>query len=492
MGKEDCLFLDILTTAFYHNESNLAVMVWIHGGFFFSGDSHSSSYNLDYFVDEHIVSIKLNYRLGFLGFYHSKKIFGNMGIKDQLIALKWIKKNIKYFGGDPKKITIMGESAGAVCVSYLIQTPLSKGLFQRAIMQSGNTLTGWAIARKPSSITKMMLKLNKMLIKFVDKVSDGVSGFFSVFLPGLKMAFDTALDPLQGLLYAPVKEKENPTAIHLNDTYKILDKCENGSFVPIMIGFNKNEGRTITEHNIVTKFLSIVLNNIYSIFSSSLLPKDVQKLANCSDLGTEIKKYYKLSSYNDTAKFIGDVFFVEPTVQYVKMFSKCNKVYFYRFSYNDAGHGDDLYFLFANFFYKLITYKERLVSKKMVKIWSHFIKYGYPRKKNKSLTWPESAHDNNYVYMDISRKLSLTNLSSSPHSETLTFWKKIYKKCGLGHLKLFCLNYIFIFFEKDSLYFYESKRASNLTHQNEVRLVKQKITMTGLKFNQDTHHLDII
>lgn len=141
--SENCLYLNIWTPA-RTTEEALPVMVWIHGGSFVNGASSYEDYDGEQFARSGVVLVNINYRLGIFGFLAHPALTeeagghsGNYGILDQVAALKWIKENIKNFGGDPNKVTIFGNSAGSLSVCYLTATPLAEGLFQRAIAQSG-------------------------------------------------------------------------------------------------------------------------------------------------------------------------------------------------------------------------------------------------------------------------------------------------------------------------------------------------------------------
>lgn len=123
------------------------VLVFIHGGAFITGSNNSKVYSPSFLMTEDIVFVTTNYRVGILGFLRlndtSLGVTGNAGLKDQALALKWIQKNISKFGGDPGNVTIFGESAGSASVSYQVLSPASKGLFHKAIMQSGCALNPW-------------------------------------------------------------------------------------------------------------------------------------------------------------------------------------------------------------------------------------------------------------------------------------------------------------------------------------------------------------
>ena len=155
---EDCLYLNVWSPDV--KDSNLRpVLVWIHGGSFYIGGSSFDLYNgemLSAKADAVIVTI--NYRVSTLGFLYSDEVTnirGNQGMWDQAMALRWVKENIRQFGGDPDKITIMGESAGSQSVSLHILSPISRDLFANAIMMSGSALM--KVVLKPEEMVKDFL-----------------------------------------------------------------------------------------------------------------------------------------------------------------------------------------------------------------------------------------------------------------------------------------------------------------------------------------------
>ena len=147
---EDCLFLNVWTPAGIENKSKLPVMVWIHGGaFVFGSGVQPDSMSLP-FIKQGVILVTINYRLGRLGFFafpalsqeHPGEPKGNYAYMDQVAALKWVQKNIAAFGGDPHNVTIFGESAGGVSVHSLLTIPAAKGLFHKAIIESGGGRNG--------------------------------------------------------------------------------------------------------------------------------------------------------------------------------------------------------------------------------------------------------------------------------------------------------------------------------------------------------------
>jgi para-nitrobenzyl esterase len=143
--SEDCLYLNVWTKSLDKSATRRPVLVWIHGGGFFAGFGGEERHSGVRLAKKGPVIVTLNYRLGAFGFlahpafaaespYHAA---GNYGLLDQLAALRWVQRNIARFGGDPSRVTIFGESAGGMSVGSLIASPLAKGLFQRAILESG-------------------------------------------------------------------------------------------------------------------------------------------------------------------------------------------------------------------------------------------------------------------------------------------------------------------------------------------------------------------
>lgn len=140
---EDCLFLNVWTSGL--DNAKRPVMVWIHGGAFTIGSGSDPMYDTDTLPKRgNVVLVTINYRLGMLGFLRLKDATGgkipatgNEGLMDQVAALKWVRDNIAAFGGDPKNVTVFGESAGGMSIGCLMAMPSAKGLFQKGILESG-------------------------------------------------------------------------------------------------------------------------------------------------------------------------------------------------------------------------------------------------------------------------------------------------------------------------------------------------------------------
>ena len=149
-SSEDCLFVNVWRPAGAAPDAKLPVMVWIHGGAFVFGSGSAPSFSGVRFAKQGVILVTLNYRLGRLGFFafpalsreNPEELKGNYAYMDQIAALKRVHRNIAVFGGNPENVTIFGESAGGVSVHILLTSPLSRGLLQRAISESGGARDG--------------------------------------------------------------------------------------------------------------------------------------------------------------------------------------------------------------------------------------------------------------------------------------------------------------------------------------------------------------
>lgn len=232
---EDCLYLNVWTGAASPKEKR-PVLVWIYGGGFTSGGSACPIYDGEAMAKKGIVFVSINYRVGIFGFFahpestneSGKHASGNYGIMDQVAALKWVNKNIAAFGGDPNNVTIAGQSAGSMSVNCLVATALAKGLFQKAIAQSGaNFSNGNASLQKAEEEGSAIMKslkansvkeLREMPAEEVMKQGQGFRGpiidgyvlpdaIVNVFKDGKenKVALLTGWNQDEGLMFGPAK-----------------------------------------------------------------------------------------------------------------------------------------------------------------------------------------------------------------------------------------------------------------------------------------------
>src|SRR5271165_167727 len=231
--SEDCLYLNVWTPAAPWGAERLAVLVWVHGGGFVVGSGSEPRYDGTRLAARGIVVVTLNHRLNALGFLAHPELScesghgasGNYGMLDLVAALQWVRRNIETFGGDADMVTIAGESAGSEAVSALMASPLAKGLFVRAIGESG------AMFATPSRFLAPLPEAEADGIAFMRKVG-------AANLRGLREApAEAILAAAPGLGYRPIVDgrflPKPPAAIFA---------AREQSDVPLMAGWNRDEG----------------------------------------------------------------------------------------------------------------------------------------------------------------------------------------------------------------------------------------------------------
>lgn len=246
--SEDCLYLNVWTAAKTANEKR-PVMMWIHGGGNISGASQTPANDGEALARQGAVVVSINYRLGIFGYFAhpllSKeslhKVSGNYGLLDQIAALKWIRKNIKAFGGDPGNVTIFGESAGAINVCYLMASPFAKGLFHRAIAESGNALGPRSSRhlREPWYAIEPMEKQGERLAKDLgcSEAADPLAALRALSAEKLLEGSKATMGFTPGNTFAPVVDGW----VLPNDIKTIFDAGRQ-NLVPLIVGSNADEG----------------------------------------------------------------------------------------------------------------------------------------------------------------------------------------------------------------------------------------------------------
>ncbi|MDR2461046.1 MAG: carboxylesterase family protein [Deltaproteobacteria bacterium] len=390
--SEDCLSLNIWTKEAGNAEARLPVFIFIHGGGFAIGSSGQpmfgrfsfgkklkSLYDGSFLAGQGIVVVTCNYRLGALGFLASNETLkrhgttGNWGLLDQLKAIEWVKNNIEAFGGDPTEITVGGESAGSMSVSALIVSPLAKGLFQRAILQSGTIFSFPQVPVARGDLTKG-IKVGNIMLSLMG-LEDNEEGFLALQkvpagtlakLSALNMNF-TKLSPFAMF----------PVADGYVIPFNPLEKMAQGEFnqVPLLLGTNGDEG---------------------SIF----IPEkaDIRELesSEITFLGSKALKFFLelsglsgLKPYERTRKAIAYAVFTAGTKRLADLYSKYQNTYVYNFNYSSIParmlglgphHAAELPFIF-NTLPKLSLvwgFHAKKLSKEIQLRWVSFIKTGIP------------------------------------------------------------------------------------------------------------------
>ncbi|KAJ3619367.1 hypothetical protein MTP99_005055 [Tenebrio molitor] len=448
-GSENCLVLNVYTkTILDEKKKNLRpVLFWIHGGGFVFGSGSEDLYAPDYLITEDVVMVTINYRLGILGFLQledpSLGVPGNAGMKDMVMALKWVQKNIDKFGGDPNNVTIFGESAGGAAIHLLLLSPMSKGLFHKAIAQSGCVLNPWVQATP--GLTRIAKDLNletsdeKSILRFLMKNS--VEELYEVQNKIRNNIGASELRP-----FGVVVEKNSNEPAFLRDEPVTLLAEKKFHQVPFMIGFTSSEGMCFEVFKDP--------NNPDRPTIEDLIPWGLgyePGTAESQALATKIKKFYfgdeEPSQKNISKRYdlMTDVMFLDgiyntvlnqyyvskaPTYLYqvsieteLNFFKKITKA-----TVPGVSHCDDLGYLFKHFASPKIepgSIEEKSVTR-FVKLWTNFAKYGNPTPdKNDSVldvVW-KPVTGKELDYLDIGKDLVAR---TNPYFERLNFWKEIY------------------------------------------------------------------
>src|SRR5690606_32895198 len=266
-GKsEDCLYLNVWTPAKSPDEK-LPVLVWIYGGGFSFGSTSDPVHNGEHLARKGVVLVSVAYRVGQLGFLahpelsaeNPNHVSGNYGLLDQIAGLQWIQKNIAAFGGDPNKVTILGESAGGISVSMLCTSPLAKGLFHGAISQSGGSFGPTRKITYPGENMKTL----------ADAEADGVDYAEKL---GVKSIAELRAIPADKLLLGMGMGGGWP----ITDGYVLPDNqirmYEAGNFndTPVLVRYNSDEGASFTRTRNPAEFIQSVKER-YGKYADSLL-----------------------------------------------------------------------------------------------------------------------------------------------------------------------------------------------------------------------------
>jgi para-nitrobenzyl esterase len=251
--SEDCLFLNVWTAA--KAGAKRPVMVWIHGGALTRGSSSNRTYDGRALAKKGVVLVTINYRLGALGYLAHPELTaespehssGNYGVLDQIAALKWVQRNISKFGGDPGRVTIFGESAGSWSVNALVATPLTKGLFHRAIGESGGLFS-----------SQPYLSQDKGTILSAEKV-----GVAFAKAAGVERLSELRAMSAEKLIEALGKGdgRRFRTAVNV-DGWVLPDEIRNifaqgkHQAVPVIVGSNANEMTSLTTPALIPKTMT--------------------------------------------------------------------------------------------------------------------------------------------------------------------------------------------------------------------------------------------
>jgi para-nitrobenzyl esterase len=423
--SEDCLTLNIWAPAGKNNE-HLPVMVWIYGGGFEAGSTSEPRQDGENLARKGVIVVSMNYRLGIFGFFASQQLAkespqhaaGNYGLLDQAVALQWVHKNISVFGGDPKNITIFGESAGSFSVSALMASPLSRNLISHAVGESGGAFGKGGITFSS--------------LDFVAKENEAYS---KEVLHAGNLAALRAIDGNE--LLKIVTEKREGDAFHFGpdiDGYFLTASIPNTfaagqqAQIPLIAGWNKDEGSVGDEGD----------SGAFTVQKLKLLA-DKKFGANAE----EFLKVYKARNDQEAVRaaddFMGDTFIAFATWAWLEAHVKSGaSVFRFRFdlaSPGEAGHpetksafhSDEIEYVFGTldsrkgFAWRPEDYK---LSEQIQTYWTNFAKTGNPNGKDVP-DWPLYSAKSNWPVMHLDQT---SQARPDGHRDRYLFLQRVWPK----------------------------------------------------------------
>ncbi len=360
--SEDCLYLNVWTGAKKQDEKR-PVMVWIYGGAFVGGTTSFPTTDGTSFAKKGVVLVSVAYRVGPMGFLahpelskESGKGSGAYGIQDQIAGLKWVKENITRFGGDPSNVTIFGESAGGMSVGILVASPMARGLFQRAISESGGAVSPSRGSLKTAEEQgkAFLSKLGANDIKAAralsaETIQQGLKGGMGGFWPVADGA--TII--------------ENP--------YELF---EAGKFndTPILVGTNSNEGRLFATQKTTSAGFEQMIQKRFAAAADAFL----KAYPHATDA----------EATRSNQDIMRDSIFAWPTWAWAKLQSRNgkNKVFVYYYDHrtpaspDGSDHAAEISYVFGNLggFGGSSGPEDKALSELMGSYWVNFAKNGDP------------------------------------------------------------------------------------------------------------------
>jgi para-nitrobenzyl esterase len=396
-GSEDCLTLNVYAPAHEPHNAKLPVMLWIHGGGYAGGASSEPRHNGNFLPLKGVVLVTFNYRLGVFGFLALPELTaeqrgssGNYGLMDMVAALHWVKKNIAAFGGDPNCVTIFGESAGSFAVSTLMAAPSARGLFHRAIGESGGALASGTLSME--SLVIAGAKHSAWAKEAGGHTLDELRAWSTEQILA-------ATAKQNGVRFVPVIDGKFLSQSVL-DTYQSGKQAK----VPLLAGFNRDEGASFATGITAEKWQAIAKQRYAGTADAFLLlypgPTDEMALRSAADFG-------------------GDQFIAYGTWKWMEIDRKTGGKNIYRYKFDLAAppskfhpgsyafHSDDIEYVFGTLDTRpgaVWRPEDYALSEQMMSYWTNFAKNGDPNgvdgRAQRLPTWPKYTDRDPVLHLD--------------------------------------------------------------------------------------------
>jgi len=396
--SEDCLFLNVYAPAGATAHSKLPVMFWIHGGGYGAGASSEPRHNGDFLPTKGVVLVTINYRLGVFGFLATEDLAkeangasGNYGLLDMVAALQWVKANIVKFGGDPDNVTIFGESAGSFAVSVLMASPMARGLFQKAIGESGSAFANMP----PIGTLEAKEKKDGAWV-----ASLGVSSTQEL----RTWSTEKILEAANGKL-----KYGNPPYVDgrlLTEPVEATYAAGKQAHVPLLAGWNRDEDRSLANGMTVEK---------WKAYADEHFEEGAEEFLKLYPGETDEQAARSAADYG------GDKFIAFGAWKWIEAHRTTGMSPVYRYHFELAAlpskyhpivaafHSDDIEYVFGTLDTRpgeTIRPEDRKMSEQMMSYWTNFAKTGDPNGPGLP-EWPRYGKDDELLHLD-------STITSSP------------------------------------------------------------------------------
>ncbi|XP_029728682.2 esterase B1 [Aedes albopictus] len=458
VGSEKGLYLNVFTPSIGdESEQRFPVMIYIHGGGFIAGTGSSFFYDPVYFVQEGVVVVTLNYRLGPLGFlsFPSAGISGNAGLKDQLLVFKWVKENISQFGGDPNNVTVFGESAGSISTYLHYLSKNSSQYFNRVICQSGIPSTETFFQTAGDEKARALAKILGYNGSSDAEVLQTLLNAPAEDLIKYQHKVLTPEEKRMGVHFAfmPVIEATESEDSIITETPETIIKSSRSLHKPIIDGCNSGEG-------ILSLFLMNRRVHLGNVDPARFVPiflkssKDVDR----TELGQQIKRFYfddkhvNKNTHNELCDVMADNYFITNSVinsEWLAKYQPNVPHYHYRFTFDGqfsltkklfnqthlkgACHGDDVFYMFSPPYLPKLpeTSDECSIRRTFVRLWTNFAKYDDPspdHDKDLQIKWKPISKTNNTstdFKLECLEIDKVPKMIEDPFPERIKFWRSL-------------------------------------------------------------------
>ncbi|XP_075525249.1 acetylcholinesterase-like isoform X2 [Dermacentor variabilis] len=423
--SEDCLKLNVWTPVCSSSEEPFAVLVWIYGGGFYSGTSTLDVYDARTLVsEENVIVVSMNYRVASLGFlsFGSEQLPGNAGLYDQYLALQWVRENIAAFGGDPNRVTLFGESAGAVSAGLHILSPLSEPLFARVILQSGSPTAPWGF--KDRNMARKAARRLAAALGCPDGLDKDTLDCLRCKDPEDIVKSEPYSGGVVDFPFAPVED-----GAFLPGTPQTL--MDSGAFarnISVMLGSNVNEGSWFLQYffglSVTEENPEVTGENFAAALKAldpSLRVTPIDKVLEMYTAGKTPSTAAEILKALDS--IVGDYHFTCPVVRCADRFVQAGiPVYQYVFArrssrnpwppWMGAMHGEEVAFVFGEPLDDTHRYSEedKSMSRRLMRYWANFAKTGDPNLpgngSSQSTDWPmRTASLKEHLVLDVNESV---------------------------------------------------------------------------------------